>query len=106
LTALSKIVGKSNLWCENRIPKILEDNQDKEWKKKYLDKSYRLLVHYSPELISLLKEESNKYEKPPVGWLPLASLADLVGRSAPWCSSRIKKFCSLIVVLEKNVLIL
>ncbi|MDD2656803.1 MAG: hypothetical protein PHQ18_04550 [Patescibacteria group bacterium] len=51
-----------------------------------------LTVYYSPELISLLEDEVNKYEEAPEGWWNIKHVAKLVGKSRKWCFNMISQF--------------
>jgi len=50
-------------------------NLQLDWFKDYLNKANRLFEHYSPELVAIIKEEVDKQEKAPEGWITNKSLA-------------------------------
>jgi hypothetical protein len=95
--SIKDLLDRSQGWCEKKIRIILSENPDKDWENKYLSKHNGILrVHYSQELIDILKQEADKYESAPEGWFNISEIAKLVGMGEDWTSKNLKK------IIEKN----
>ncbi|MDD2656697.1 MAG: hypothetical protein PHQ18_03985 [Patescibacteria group bacterium] len=85
-------IKKDRSWCSKRIDEIIENNPDEVWSGEYLNGARRISIYYSPELIFLLEEESNKYEEAPEDWLTLSDISDFLKRNNKWCQARLTMF--------------
>jgi len=90
IRGLSHLLQKSSTWCIPKIEDILATNPDRGWSKEYLTKSGNVILHYSPELIALLTEESERFEEAPEGWMSMKRLAKVVDKHRDWCGPKIE----------------
>ncbi len=73
ISTLEELTGKSGGFISKTIEPYRETHP--EWFKDYLSKRSKILEHYAPELITILKKEFQSYEYAPEGWKTRNSVA-------------------------------